>query len=172
MFETDLKWLRDTHSVMTASTVIDPIHVATAGVFGGELESWSPEQLFLAAINSSFLSSFLAFANKYDCEIISYKCNCIGEIKRRENHFGFTKINLFPTIMVSTENQRTRAKIALEESQQIQHHRPVNKCGNYLSSCSNYSFQLSIIPLLLYEVICFITKSCDNGGSELDQKDY
>ena len=118
MFETDLKWLRDTHSVMTASTVIDPIHVATAGVFGGELESWSPEQLFLAAINSSFLSSFLAFANKYDCEIISYKCNCIGEIKRRENHFGFTKINLFPTIMVSTENQRTRAKIALEESQQ------------------------------------------------------
>ena len=118
MFETDLKWLRDTHSVMTVSTVIEPIHVATASVFGGEPESWSPEQLFLAAINSSFLSSFLAFARQYDWEIISYKCNCIGEIERKENHFGFTKINLFPSLTVSTENQRTKVKMALEKSRQ------------------------------------------------------
>ncbi len=77
---------------------------------------WSPEHLFLSALSSSFMTTYLALADKAQLPISHYECNVIGQIALVEGHLEFMTINLFPKIYVASSDDIVKANEVLMKS--------------------------------------------------------
>ena len=118
LFQVDLNWRRKQQGMLSATDVNNEITVATPPGFGGEGEEWSPEHLFLGSISSCFMTTYLAFAKKFQFSITGLYCNIIGEVALISGKYQFTQINLFPTIYVEEESLKAKAEKALEKTKQ------------------------------------------------------
>lgn len=116
-FEAKLNWLSGTRGLLNAKGAAGAIHVATPAAFGGEGNSWSPEHLFLSSIIGCFMSTFIAFTQKLDFDIVKLECSAIGQIEIVEGKYKFTHINLYPKLLVANNEVKERAKLALEKTQ-------------------------------------------------------
>ena len=113
-FEVQLHWQKGHRGIMTAPDVKDTIKVATPPEFaGGVPDMWSPEHLFLSALSSSFMTTYLALADKNQLTISHYECNVIGQIALVEGHLEFISINLFPKIYVAAADEMVKANEVL-----------------------------------------------------------
>jgi organic hydroperoxide reductase OsmC/OhrA len=117
-FETQLNWLTGTRGILGAKDAIGIIHVATPPEFGGEGEPWTPEHLFLGAVSSCFMTTYLAFASKMHFKIAHFECSTIGQIELIDGRYKFTNINLYPKIFIENELLREQANAALEKTHQ------------------------------------------------------
>ena len=117
LFQVELNSLLNQKGVLSAHDVTEKIHVATPAVFGGEGKEWSPEHLFLSAISSCFMTTYLTFAKKIRFEISNFECSTTGQVDLVEGRYQFTRINIFPKIFISDEALRQKAKLALEKTQ-------------------------------------------------------
>jgi organic hydroperoxide reductase OsmC/OhrA len=116
-FQVQLNWLSKQRGILTASDVKGSIHVATPPAFGGEAGEWSPEHLFLNAVSSCFMATYLVFAKKSGFEISGFECETIGQVELVEGSYRFTTINVYPRIYIKDESLRAMAEIALEKTQ-------------------------------------------------------
>lgn len=117
LFQVELNWLLDQKGVLSSPDAAGQIHVATPALFGGKGKEWSPEHLFLSAISSCFMTTYLAFAKKFEFEISNFECSTIGQVDLVEGAYQFTRINIFPKIFISDEALHSKAKLALEKTQ-------------------------------------------------------
>jgi peroxiredoxin-like protein len=116
LFEVKLNWQEKNKGILSASDAEGTIDVATPPEFGGEGKPWSPEHLFLSAVSSCFMTTYLAFAKKLQFEIANFECNTIGQIEIVNGKYKFTLINVYPKIFVSNESVRQKANMALEKT--------------------------------------------------------
>ena len=117
-FEVKLDWFTKQQGVLSADNIPETIEVATPPAFGGTGNWWSPEHLFLAAISSCFMTTYLAFANKFRFSIIDFTCNVAGEIGFVSGKYQFTRINVYPVVYVPDEALTETAKKALQKTQE------------------------------------------------------
>lgn len=116
-FEVQLHWQEGHKGIMTAPDVKDTIKVATPPEFkGGVPDMWSPEHLFLSALSSSFMTTYLALADKSELSISHYECNVIGQVAVVEGHLEFQTINLFPKIYVASGDDMVKANEVLKKA--------------------------------------------------------
>jgi len=105
-FQVQLNWQEGRKGILTANDVKDVIRVATPPEFsGGVPDMWSPEHLFLSSLSSSFMTTYLAFAEKRKLAIIHFECSTIGQIALVDGHLEFTTVNLYPKIYVETQEE-------------------------------------------------------------------
>jgi len=84
--------------------------VASPPEFGGPGGEWSPEHLFVAAVGSCFLTTFLAIADASRLEIDDLTVPGEGTIERGEDRrYRFTRIVLRPRILLLRDSDRERA---------------------------------------------------------------
>lgn len=103
-FEVQLHWQEGRKGILTANDVKDTIKVATPPEFeGGIPDMWSPEHLFLSALSSCFMTTYLAIAEKRRLTISHFESNAIGHIALVEGHLEFVSVNLFPKIFVDKQ---------------------------------------------------------------------
>lgn len=115
-FEVQLNWLSAKKGILFAKDAEGTIYVATPPKFGGEGKPWTPEHLFLSSVSSSFMSTYLAFAQKAGFQFSHFECNTIGQIEMAEGTYKFTNINLYPRIYIADESLREKAAAALEKT--------------------------------------------------------
>lgn len=84
------------------STVLNSIiEVAKPPEFAkGELGLWSPEHLVVAAVSSSFMTTFLAFAEKIRLKFIRFDCVATLFLERNGGKLSAVQIIIHPTITV------------------------------------------------------------------------
>jgi peroxiredoxin-like protein len=116
LFEVKLGWQEKNEGILSAVDVDGTIDVATPHAFGGEGKPWSPEHLFLSAVSSCFMTTYLAFAKKLQFNISAFECNTIGQIKIVNGKYKFTLINVYPKITVADESLKEKANLALEKT--------------------------------------------------------
>ena len=116
-FEVELNWLSGSEGELGAREVEQRIHVATPKVFGGDEDQWSPEHLFLGAISSCFMTTYLFFSAKYGFHISAYECNIIGDVEMVDGKYKFTHINIFPKVYVADEPTAAKARLAMQKTQ-------------------------------------------------------
>lgn len=115
-FEIQLNWLEENTGMLSAVDVPGSVKVATPASFGGQGKSWSPEHLFMGAVSSCFMTTYLAFAQKLDFRTTGFECNCIGKIEIINGRYKFTTIDLYPIIFIEDETLREKATIALSKT--------------------------------------------------------
>lgn len=115
-FEVQLNWLEATRGILSSRDADGALYVSTPPKFGGRGKPWTPEHLFLSAISSCFMTTYLAFAKKMKFGISHLECNAIGQIELVDGRYQFTHINLFPKIYIAEESVREKASLALEKT--------------------------------------------------------
>ena len=90
------------------------VEVATPPEFDGHEGIISPEDLFVSAAASCFMTTFITFTKKMRIDFKSFSCEAKGTLERVEKGFQFTKIRIKATVAVESEDLKHKAERAME----------------------------------------------------------
>ncbi len=115
-YEVSVEWVSDRKGIASSPVLETTIEVATPPEFDKGMPGiWSPEHLFVAAVNSCLMTTFLAIAENSKLKYSGFNSKAIGYLKQVEGKFQITDVILEPVITVS-EQDRERAERVLQKS--------------------------------------------------------
>lgn len=85
--------------------------------FDGPGDAWSPEHLFLAAVETCFLFTLQSVARASKFEFISLELSGEGKVDRKDGAMRFSEIVLRPRLRVRAGTDKDRALRILEKSE-------------------------------------------------------
>src|SRR5580765_415230 len=86
-YETEVEWT-DQRRGDLESPGLASLEVASPPEFQGHEGVWTPEHYFVAAVNSCFMTTFLAIAEMSKLEFLSFDCKAVGKLEKVEG-IGF-----------------------------------------------------------------------------------
>ena len=86
--------------------------------FRGHEGVWTPEHLFVAAVNSCFMTTFLAIAENSKLEFVSFSADAKGQLEKLDGQgFIMTEVVLRPKLLISHARDAERAGRILEKAE-------------------------------------------------------
>lgn len=117
-YEVNLEWAHDRKGIMHSPVLTEQIEVATPPEFPkGMPNIWSPEHLFVSAINSCLMTTFLAIAENSKLEFQHFSCKANGKLEQVEGKYLMTEVVLEPVVTILYEGDRERAERILQKSE-------------------------------------------------------
>lgn len=114
-YHTGITWVGQRAGITRSGEKL-PFRTASPPEFKGEEGVWTPEDLFVAAINSCQLTTFLSFAIKLALPVVSYESEAEGLLEFVEDGFRFTKVVLRPRIVVGDAFAVDAVRKALDDA--------------------------------------------------------
>jgi organic hydroperoxide reductase OsmC/OhrA len=108
-FKTGVSWI-EAKAGMLSSDGKPTLRVASPPEFKGEGGVWTPEELFVASVETCHMATFMTFAGKRELPVLSYKSHANGVLEFVDGDYRFTRIVIFPTIVVA--NPAVEAEVA------------------------------------------------------------
>jgi organic hydroperoxide reductase OsmC/OhrA len=95
-YTTDLEWIGDRRSVVRSGDRPQIVVAPPVDFPSGHDGEWSPEHLFLGALQSCTMLSFVAHCAHRGLEIVSFESHAEGTLQRREEdrRYAFTAVDL------------------------------------------------------------------------------
>lgn len=98
-YRTAVKWTGQRMGAASSPGKPD-VQVATPPEFKGHEGIWSPEDLFVAAVNVCLMTTFLAFAERAGLPLAGYESEAEGRLEMVDGKFRVTTITLRPKVTV------------------------------------------------------------------------
>ena len=114
-YENNVTWKSARRGVVRAAGKPD-LEVSSPPEFKGEAGIWTPEDLFVGALNTCILMTFVALATQKGLEFGSYECRAEGKLEFVEGKYRFTEVRLYPQIVVRSPQDVERAQEILESA--------------------------------------------------------
>jgi peroxiredoxin-like protein len=116
-YETEVEWLGQKRGRLCSPALPD-LEVATPPEFNGHENTWSPEHLFVAGVNSCFMTTFLAIAELSKLDFAGFSVNAVGKLEKVEGRgFAITEVTLRPRLSLRREQDVERAGRLLEKAE-------------------------------------------------------
>jgi peroxiredoxin-like protein len=117
-YQVDLTFIEDRKGTLSSPVLTQSVEVATPPEFPKGMPGiWSPEHLFVAAISSCLMTTFLAVSENSKLPFVSFNCEAIGKLDKVDGKFMMTEVTLKPTLVIEQAEQYDRAKRILEMSE-------------------------------------------------------
>jgi peroxiredoxin-like protein len=117
-YNVNLKWNSDRIGEVSSPELNSKIEVATPPQFPKGVEGiWSPEHFFTAAVNSCFMTTFLAIAENSRLEFKEFNCNAVGVLEQVEGKYLMSEVILSPTLVITKEDDKEKALRVLDKSE-------------------------------------------------------
>lgn len=117
-YDVSLTWNEDRKGTMRSDVLNSSIEVATPPEFPKGMQGiWSPEHLFVAAINSCLMTTFLAIAENSRLVYNSFESKAIGKLELVEGKYIMSEVVLKPVVIISNEDDREKALRVLHKSE-------------------------------------------------------
>ncbi|MBP8034511.1 MAG: OsmC family protein [Bacteroidia bacterium] len=117
-YNVNLKWKAERVGEVSSPELNSKIEVATPPQFPKGVEGiWSPEHFFTAAVNSCFMTTFLAIAENSRLEFKEFNCNAVGILDQVDGKFLMTEVILSPTLVITKEDDKEKALRVLDKSE-------------------------------------------------------
>lgn len=117
-YNVNLTWTADRKGSIHSPELETAIEVATPPQFPKGIEGiWSPEHLFTAAVNSCFMTTFLAIAENSKLEFTEFSCTSEGILEQIEGKYLMTKVILRPTLKLGAGVDAEKAERVLQKSE-------------------------------------------------------
>lgn len=117
-YQVKIDWIEGRKGILTSEVLDSQIQVVTPPEFpNGVAGQWSPEHLFVASVNSCFMTTFLAIADNSKLEFSRFECNAVGTLDRIEGKFQITEIVLLPILAIFDHAVKEKAMRVLEMSE-------------------------------------------------------
>jgi peroxiredoxin-like protein len=118
LYHVNLNWEKERIGNIYSPELNDKIVVATPPEFPKGVEGiWSPEHLFTAAVNSCFMTTFLAIAENSKLEFTSFSCASSGKLEQVEGKFLMTEIILNPELVITNSIDAEKAEKILQKAE-------------------------------------------------------
>jgi peroxiredoxin-like protein len=116
-YRTEVEWTGERHGDLRAPVLPD-LQVDAPPEFKGHEGVWTPEHLFVAAVNSCFMTTFLAIAENSKLEFVSFKSDAKGKLEKLNGQgFMMTEISLHPKLVIPNPRDAERASRILEKAE-------------------------------------------------------
>jgi len=116
-YETEVEWTGARKGEMR-SPELPAIEVAAPPEFKGAEGRWTPEHLYIASVNSCFMTTFLAITELSKLEFANFTCKATGKLEKIEGQgFKMTEITLYPTLTIRNSRDVERANRILEKTE-------------------------------------------------------
>ena len=116
-YSTEVEWTGERRGDLRAP-VLPSIHVDAPPEFKGHEGSWTPEHLFVASVNSCFMTTFLAIAENSKLDFVSFKADAKGILEKLDGQgFMMTEITLRPKLLIANSRDAERASRILEKAE-------------------------------------------------------
>ncbi len=118
IYNVHLNWVADRIGELSSPELLTQIDVATPPQFPKGVEGvWSPEHFFTAAVNSCFMTTFLAVAENSKLEFTDFKCFAEGKLEKQDSKYLMTEIVLRPEVTIMNESDKEKAERILFRSE-------------------------------------------------------
>lgn len=115
-YRTSLKWTERKMGMLFSLGKPD-LQVSTPPEFKGHEGIWSPEDLFVAAINVCVMSTFLAFAERAGLAFVSCESDGEGRVELVDGKLQVTSVTLTPRVTVKSSGDVDKAKELLTKAE-------------------------------------------------------
>ena len=117
-YDVSLTWNTDRKGTMRSDVLNSSIEVATPPEFPKGMQGiWSPEHLFVAAINSCLMTTFLAVAENSRLVYNNFESKAIGKLELVDGKYIMSEVVLKPVVILSNEDDREKALKVLHKSE-------------------------------------------------------
>ena len=117
-YDVSLTWNTDRKGTMRSDVLNSSIEVATPPEFPKGMQGiWSPEHLFVAAINSCLMTTFLAIAENSRLVYNNFESKAIGKLELVDGKYIMSEVVLKPVVILSNEDDREKALKVLHKSE-------------------------------------------------------
>lgn len=112
-YTNSVSWKGEKRGLITAPGDRPLVEIATPPDFGGHEGIWTPEDLFLAAVNSCIMTTFLYYCAKADFKLVGYHSTVEGIAELTVEGLAFTRVRVRPEIVVASGSARNQAERAI-----------------------------------------------------------
>ena len=117
-YETNLAWLENRKGTLSSPVLNQSIEVATPPEFPKGMPGiWSPEHLFISAVSSCLMTTFLSVAENSKLDFSKFTCKATGKLDKVDGKFMVTEVLLSPILVINNVDQKERAQRVLEMSE-------------------------------------------------------
>ena len=116
-YSTEVEWTGERTGDLRAPG-LPSLQIDAPPEFKGHDGAWTPEHLFVASVNSCFLTTFLAIAENSKLEFVSFQARAKGKLEKLdEQGFMMTEIVLRPRLVTRNARDAERASRILEKAE-------------------------------------------------------
>jgi len=116
-YSTQIEWIGQRKGDLSAPGLPDLI-IDAPPEFKGQKGFWTPEHLFVASVNSCFMTTFLAIAENSKLDFVSLRVGAKGKLEKLNGHgFMITEITLRPRLVIPDARSAERALRILEKAE-------------------------------------------------------
>ncbi len=117
LYNTTVKWEEGRLGNLSAPDLTS-FKVATPPEFDkGVPNTWSPEHLYVASVNSCLMTTFLAIADNSKLSFESFECEAVGKLERVEGKFMISEIELNPQVRIKDEKDRDKSLRIIDKAE-------------------------------------------------------
>lgn len=118
LYDVTVTWQHDRKGIMQSSALNKTVEVATPPEFAkGMAGIWSPEHLLVAAVNSCLMTTFLAIAENFNLDYVSFSSHGSGKLAMVDGKYMISEITLTPEVVITEETARDKAEKVLVKSE-------------------------------------------------------
>lgn len=114
-YHTQLHWLENRAGQMNSEGK-PAFRVASPPEFKGEAGVWTPEDLFVAAVETCTMTTFLAFSSRQQIPLVSYESSAEGFLEFADGGYRFTKVIIRPKVVVENEAAVAQAQKTMDDA--------------------------------------------------------
>lgn len=119
IFTTDLYWPGHGSCVTNSHPADQSVTIKTYPDSSNTEKEWCAEQLFLSAITSSLLNTYLELSKKIMLINTGFECTATGQAELSDGKMVFTFIHVYPKAYVNKEADIETALVTLEKAKKI-----------------------------------------------------
>lgn len=115
-YDVDVRWTSERKGKIEADGK-PSVEVATPPEFKGHAGIWSPEDLFVSAVNVCTMTTFVGMAARRGLRFQEYRARATGTLEKVDEKFLFTEIVVRPTVTVGDEADIETARTTLHDAE-------------------------------------------------------
>lgn len=116
-YSTEVEWTGDRRGDLSAPHLPD-LEVDAPPEFKGHAGVWTPEHLFVASVNSCFMTTFLAIAENSKLDFVSLRVGAKGKLEKLDGQgFMMTEIIIRPRLVLRQASGAERALRILQKAE-------------------------------------------------------
>lgn len=118
-YQVHLKWKEGRIGEVSSPELEQTIECATPPEFANGVPNiWSPEHFYAAAINSCFMTTFLAIAESSRIEFESFQCETEITLEIVDKKFMITKAKIQPKVILKDSDKKDRMSRLLDKTKE------------------------------------------------------
>lgn len=116
-YDVEIEWKGERRGILRAPN-LPSVLVDAPPEFKGKGEDWTPEHLFVAAVNTCFMMTFLAVAENSRLELVKFCSMARGKLEQVEGAgYRMTEITIKPQVVLRSGHDLARSARILEKAE-------------------------------------------------------